>query len=78
MVSDIATATADAEHAAKPTTGETIPAKRGRLRRRRFSLLTWRILAINVLALAVLGGGLLFLGTYRQNLIDAELQSLTT
>jgi two-component system sensor histidine kinase ChvG len=78
MVSDIATATADAEGTAKPTKTEEAPAKRGRLRRRRFSLLTWRILAINVLALAVLGGGLLFLGTYRQNLIEAELQSLTT
>src|SRR5208282_1655757 len=77
MVSDIATATADAEETAKPTSAEEAPAKRGRLRRRRFSLLTWRILAINVLALAVLGVGLLFLGPYRQNLIDAELQSLT-
>lgn len=78
MVSDIATATTEAEEAAKPATAQEAPARRIRLHRRRFSSLTWRILAINVLALAVLGGGLLFLGAYRQNLIDAELQSLAT
>ena len=40
------------------------------------SPLTRRILAINVLALGFLGGGLLFLGEYRQTLIDAEIDSL--
>lgn len=41
-----------------------------------FSPLTRRILAVNVVALAILGGGLLYLGEYRRNLIDAELTSL--
>ncbi|NQV84073.1 MAG: stimulus-sensing domain-containing protein [Rhodospirillales bacterium] len=45
-------------------------------RHRWVSPLTRRILAINILALAILGGGLLFLGQYRQTLIDAEIKSL--
>ena len=45
-------------------------------RRGLFSPLTLRILAVNVLALAILVGGLLFLGQYRQSLIDAELAAL--
>ncbi len=44
--------------------------------RRLFSPLTRRILAVNVVALALLGGGLLYLGEYRRNLIDSELTSL--
>lgn len=44
--------------------------------RRRFSLLTVRILAVNILALALLVGGLLFLGEYRTSLIQAELDAL--
>ncbi|MBT3307201.1 MAG: histidine kinase, partial [Alphaproteobacteria bacterium] len=40
------------------------------------SPLTRRILAVNILALGILGGGLLFLGEYRQTLIDAEIESL--
>ena len=45
-------------------------------RRRVVSPITWRILAVNVLALAILVAGLLFLGEYRRNLIDAELTAL--
>ncbi|HUT48155.1 MAG TPA: stimulus-sensing domain-containing protein [Alphaproteobacteria bacterium] len=45
---------------------------------RRFSLLTVRILALNVLALGTLVAGFLFLGDYRQNLIDAKITSLGT
>lgn len=41
-----------------------------------FSPLTRRILAINILALGFLGAGLLFLGEYRQKLIDTEIDSL--
>ncbi len=48
-----------------------------RRKKRLLSPLTRRILAINILALGILGGGLLFLGEYRQNLIEAELESLT-
>src|SRR4051794_34469914 len=46
--------------------------------RRRMSPLTLRILAVNVLALALLGIGLLFLGEYESSLIDTELQALKT
>ncbi|HEX3499107.1 MAG TPA: stimulus-sensing domain-containing protein [Stellaceae bacterium] len=46
--------------------------------RRRFSPLTLRILAVNVLALALLGIGLLFLGEYESSLIDTELLALKT
>src|SRR3989338_1240171 len=45
--------------------------------RRVFSPLTRRILAVNVVALGILGGGLLYLGEYRRNLIDAELTALS-
>jgi len=47
-------------------------------RRRRISPLTLRILAVNVLALAMLGIGLLYLGEYESSLIDTELQALKT
>lgn len=76
MALDIVTATAEAGRSAEPSTAEDAPATRQRLRRGRFSSLTWRILAVNVLALALLGGGLLFLGEYRRSLIDAELLSM--
>src|SRR5579864_2467268 len=78
MASAIVTETIKTGDQAPPAVAEETLSKKTRQRRRRFSLLTWRILAINVLALALLGGGLLFLGAYRQNLIDAELQSLKT
>ncbi|MBO33931.1 MAG: hypothetical protein CMM74_13310, partial [Rhodospirillaceae bacterium] len=42
------------------------------------SPITRRILAINMLALAVLVVGLLYVGQYRQSLIDNEISSLTT
>lgn len=41
-----------------------------------FSPLTRKILAVNVLALAIPVGGLLYLGPYRDNLIRAEMESL--
>ncbi len=44
--------------------------------RRRHISLTWRILAVNVLALVTLVVGLLYLDRYRASLIDAELDSL--
>ena len=42
------------------------------------SPLTRRILTINILALALLLAGLLYLGRYEENLIDAEFQALAT
>ncbi len=47
-------------------------------RRRRSSPLTRRILAVNVLALAILVAGLLYLGEYRRSLVAAELAALRT
>lgn len=47
-------------------------------RRRAFSPLTLRILAVNVLALAILVGGLLYLGRYQDRLIESELEALQT
>ncbi len=47
-----------------------------RPRRGRFRSLTWRILALNVLALLTLVAGLLFIGQYERSLIEAELDSL--
>ena len=49
-----------------------------RPRRRTVSPITRRILAVNVLALGILVAGLLYLGQYRQSLIDAELTALMT
>ena len=48
-----------------------------RPRRGGFRSLTWRILALNVLALLTLVAGLLFIGQYERSLIEAELDSLT-
>jgi two-component system sensor histidine kinase ChvG len=46
--------------------------------RSRLSPLTLRILAINVVALALLGGGLFYLGEYQQNLVAAQTEALKT
>ncbi|MGE5147592.1 MAG: stimulus-sensing domain-containing protein [Candidatus Eiseniibacteriota bacterium] len=45
---------------------------------RAFSPLTIRILALNVVALATLMGGLLYLGEYQRGLVDGELDALKT
>jgi len=47
-------------------------------RQRRISPLTLRILAVNVLALALLVVGLLYLGRYQDRLIQAEMEALAT
>ncbi|MDP6568116.1 MAG: sensor histidine kinase [Alphaproteobacteria bacterium] len=47
-------------------------------RRRRFSTLTLRILAPNVLALALLVGGIFYLDQYRDGLLDAKIAALQT
>ncbi len=44
----------------------------------RFSPITRKILAINILALGILVAGLLYLGDYRDQLIQAELENLRT
>lgn len=55
--------------------GEDRPARR---RRRLVSPLIRPILAINLLALVLLGGGLLYLDDYRKGLIQAEIENLRT
>lgn len=47
-----------------------------RLLRFSYSPLTARILAVNMLAVIALGGSLVYLGRYQQQLIEAELESL--
>jgi two-component system sensor histidine kinase ChvG len=45
---------------------------------RAISPITWRILAVNVLALVILVAGMLYLANYRRGLIAAELAALHT
>lgn len=45
-----------------------------RLRWTRRVSLTWRILAVNVFAIAMLGGGLLYLDSYREQIIQERLE----
>lgn len=52
------------------------PTAAKRAARRRLSPLTRRILTLNVLALAIPVGGLLFLDDYRQELVEQELDSM--
>jgi len=54
------------------------PAARGRWRWRVFSSLTWRILAINLLALGIVVAGMLYVDAYRRGLIEARAESLRT
>lgn len=51
--------------------------RRKRRRHRRFSKLTRRILAINVIALAILVGGVLYLDQFRKSLIESRVAELT-
>jgi two-component system sensor histidine kinase ChvG len=47
-------------------------------RRRRGSALTRRILALNILALAIPVGGILYLDQYRDSLVETKLEALRT
>ncbi|HUK58381.1 MAG TPA: stimulus-sensing domain-containing protein [Stellaceae bacterium] len=78
MGSGIAIATAEPDAVKKPTAQPVGAPITRRRRRRRLSPLTRRILAVNVLAIALLGLGLLYLGEYQQSLVAAELDSLRT
>ena len=60
---------------AKAEPDSALPRRRSRLA---FSKLTARVLAINLLALMILVGGLLYLGRYEERLIQAEMESLRT
>ena len=61
----------------QPTDSQTRPRRTAR-RLLAVSPITRRILAVNALALIILVAGLLYLGKYRDNLIDAEMDSLKT
>jgi two-component system sensor histidine kinase ChvG len=73
MALDIATETAERRPA--PAAEFAAPRER-RYSRGRLSPLTRRILAVNVLAIALLGLGLLYLGEYQRSLVTTELESL--
>ena len=79
----LVTDTKKPEGAAVPSLdrGATARGVRGLLARPRtfgqFSL-SRRMLAVNVLAVALLGGGMLYLDRYETGLIDTELQALAT
>ena len=62
----------------RPEDGEPSPLSSGARRRGPFSSLTRRILAVNVLALAILVAGILYLGQYEKSLIRAQLEALQT
>ncbi|MDP2700312.1 stimulus-sensing domain-containing protein [Thalassospira sp.] len=68
------------EHPASGTPPGSGPSeyRAGRLEERHglFSPLTWRILAVNALALFVLVAGILYLGRYKQELIHSELEAM--
>jgi two-component system sensor histidine kinase ChvG len=79
MASDTVTATTDVARGgtAKPSTAVTRDTA-ARRPRSWWSPLTWRILAINMLAVALLGGGQLYLGEYQSNLVNAQIEALKT
>ncbi|GIL00033.1 MAG: histidine kinase [Alphaproteobacteria bacterium] len=66
-----------AEPAAEPRAPSAEAVRRLR-RRRRLTPLTRRILVLNIMALVIPVVGLLYLSEYRDNLIEAELEALTT
>ena len=50
----------------------------GPVARARFRSITWRVLAVNLLGLVILGAGLLYLDRYKHSLIQDQLESLAT
>ena len=64
--------------AAAPVPAPAAPAAQARPRRRWLSPLTIRILALNIPALGILLGGALFLGQYREGLVDSKIEGLRT
>jgi two-component system sensor histidine kinase ChvG len=72
------TAIGSLERAAKAPASAAPKSLPRRGRRGRLSPLTAKILGVNILALAMLGVGLLYVGRYEAGLIDAELQALQT
>ena len=76
-----ATDTATAEPSAPPSPGLDRTSylwRRDKRRRWPISPLTRRILAVNVLALALLAGGFLYLGKYQASLVGQQMEALKT
>jgi two-component system sensor histidine kinase ChvG len=69
---------ADAEEPAEAAVRETASPKVGWLRRIAPQRLTTRIVLLNLLGLIILVAGILYFNQFRQGLIDARVQSLTT
>jgi two-component system, OmpR family, sensor histidine kinase ChvG len=67
-----------AEPRAAPAVGDPGPAIHRRRLRRRISPLTRRIIAVNVLPLAVLAVGFLYLGKFEGSLIGQQVEALRT
>jgi len=65
-------------HHAPDALAESTGAARPRRRRRWFSSLTQRILALNLLALAIIVAGVLYMDQYQRGLIEGRLEALTT
>jgi two-component system, OmpR family, sensor histidine kinase ChvG len=79
MASGIDTATAEPSAPSSPALGPTTYLRRETSGRRwPISPLTRRILAVNVLALALLAGGFLYLGRYQASLVGQQIESLKT
>ena len=57
-------------------TASNDPSAGGRTRRRRFSALTQRVLAVNLFALCIVVGGVFYLDQYRRGLIEGRIQAL--
>src|SRR6516165_7223626 len=79
MASAIDIATAEPGLPPSPALDRTTYLRRGNSGRRwPISPLTRRILAVNVLALALLAGGFLYLGKYQASLVGQQIESLKT
>jgi two-component system sensor histidine kinase ChvG len=79
MASAIDIATAEPGSPTSPALDRTTYLQRGRGGKRwPISPLTRRILAVNVLALALLAGGFLYLGKYQTSLVGQQIESLKT
>jgi two-component system sensor histidine kinase ChvG len=63
---------------ARAPAAEPPPAERRHRRPRRFTVLTQRILAINLLALGIVVGGVFYLDQYQRGLIEGRLEALAT
>ena len=79
MASAIDIATAEPGSPPSPALDRTTFLRRGNSGRRwPISPLTRRILAVNILALALLAGGFLYLGKYQASLVGQQIESLKT